>query len=64
MAWGSTSTYNQQIVKEGLLDQLKMLPQDKLIIVAGNTKSIWPKMKDLINKSENPFDDYSREISK
>ena len=40
MAWGSTSGYNQLIVEEGIEDKLKMLPEDKLCIVAGNTKSI------------------------
>ena len=63
MAWGSTSGYNQLIVEEGIEDKLKMLPEDKLCIVAGNTKSIWPIMKELLGKSKNPFDDYSKKIS-
>jgi len=42
-AWGSTTSYNQAISKEGFVEQgkLKPLPEDCLVIIAGNSRSIW-----------------------
>jgi hypothetical protein len=51
VAWGSTSAYNNQLEKEGLQKRLISLPKDKLIVVVGNTASIWPTIKPLIEKS-------------
>lgn len=59
VAWGSTTAYNKQLEKEGLTERLISLPQDKLIMVAGNTKTIWPTIKDSLEKSNHPFNEYS-----
>lgn len=65
MAWGPTSLYNQLIQRQGLNEELSPLPDDKLLIVAGNNKSIWNKINEFQqrSRSQNPFDDYSRETS-
>lgn len=52
MSWGTTSSYNKII--EGV--KLSKLPQDSLIIMAGNTSDIWQAI-------QSDFDQYSRDVA-
>ena len=42
-AWGSSTSYNTALFKEGLVQagKLQPLPEDCLVIVAGNTLNMW-----------------------
>jgi hypothetical protein len=58
MSWGSTSSYNELVEREGV--NLPKLPQDRLIVIAGNSAKIWPLIQKMMNKGNtNPFDQYS-----
>ena len=66
-AWGSSTSYNSALFKEGLLQEgkLRALPEDCLVIVAGNTLNIWDTVEKFKKESgsENPFEDYAIKVA-
>jgi len=64
-AWGSSSLYNLLIEAQGLGGRRARLPDDKLVIAAGNNKRIWDEIMEFRKNGDsgNPFDDYSEEMA-
>jgi hypothetical protein len=62
MSWGTTSSYNEMIERQGV--NLPKLPQDRLIVIAGNTAKIWPLIKKMMAEGNpNPFNQYSLQVT-
>ena len=67
LAWGSSSVYNQ-LLKSEKVENYCHLPDDKLVILVGNTKSIWPHLCenyiDNIQKYSKETAEHMRSVSK
>lgn len=60
-AWGSSSIYNRILAEDAVA--LAPLGDNRLVVMVGNTASIWPIIEKQKQTSENPFEEYAERAS-